>query len=221
MLVDQVEQRVARRRRPPSRRRCARPCRARSRTAGAARRPDRARCPTVFDSGRPSHRGGRCARVRPRPMNRARSVSYCGAPTVVALDDGEMRGPDLAARRASAAGGWRSARRIRADTRSATNSLGEGRMRRVGRRRGQHQLGVGGHLDLARRAGRCWSATRGAPRRRPRPRPARRASWSASPSRRMNSARSSANTHLGVVGARPPPAAAPADQTAPLAVSRR
>ncbi len=118
MLVDQVDQRLPRAQPRLSRRRRARPCRARSCTrwrsakTGSRTVPDRVR-----QGRRPSRRATR--RSLPRPRNRARSVSYSGSPTTVALDDGEMRGPDRAARPVNAAGASRSARRIRADIRSA------------------------------------------------------------------------------------------------------
>ncbi len=70
----------------------------------------------------------------------------------LAIDDGQMRRPDfrLARRRAAAASpGWRP---TSARYSVSTNSFDEGRMRDVVGLRRQHQLGIGGDVDLARPA---------------------------------------------------------------------
>ena len=69
-----------------------------------------------------------------------------------------------------AAGVSRGARRL-GEVLGLDEQLGEGRVRVIGGRRRQHQLGVGGEFDLARLRRRYWRATRGGPRRRPRGRP--------------------------------------------------
>ena len=199
--------------RPRSRRRPARPGRAGSPRAVGARRPDRARsrpCSTAV--GRPTTPAA-VPTVRPRPMKRARSVSYCGSATIVALDDGEMGGPTLAARRASAGGAWRRAHRTRRDARSPRTSW---RTPDARRRRPASSAPARRRTSVRSRAagGRCWSSeTR---RTSPSSSPETRTSMVvvSVPSRRMNWAWSSPKT-TSSSSASLPTGCAPADQTRP------
>ena len=51
--------------------------------------------PTEFDSGRLSITAMGVRTLRPRPRNRALSVSNSGGADGFAVDDGQMRGPDF------------------------------------------------------------------------------------------------------------------------------
>ena len=83
----------------------------------------------------------------------------------LAFHDGEMSGPDLRLLgRAAAARG--DERAELGKILGLDEHLREGGMGVVGGRRRQHDLGIGGELDLARAGGRCWRARRAGPRRR-------------------------------------------------------
>ena len=152
VLVDQVEQRSRATARPASRTRCA-PCR-RPESARGGAGEDRIEHGADGVGQRPAvdHGDRRRAMSRPRPRKRARSVSYSSSPTRLALDDGEMRGPDLGLAGRRGGGASPGCAPTSATILGLHEQLGEGRMRRVGARRRQHDLGVGGQLDLARRA---------------------------------------------------------------------
>ena len=89
--------------------------------------------------------------VRPRPMKRARSVSY-----EIVLDVGVVHGQQVAHPRRVLVGRARPARaqdRLqRGHQLGLHEQVAEGRMQRVGQRRRQHHLGVAGQLDRARAA---------------------------------------------------------------------
>ena len=66
--------------------------------------------PTEFESGRLSMIAIGARTVWPRPRKRALSVSNSGAPDSLAVNDGQMRGPDFGIARAiafAASPGWR------------------------------------------------------------------------------------------------------------------
>ena len=151
VLVDQVEharrattRRPSRTRRAPSRPAgCAR--------GGAARRSDRARCRRCWTAaGRPSPRSALADLAAAAEEARA-----------VGLDTPARRPPRLRRRRGAPPRSRGSpGERRRRVARSAPSSgeilglheqLREGRMRGVGGGRREHELGVGGDLDLARR----------------------------------------------------------------------
>ena len=103
--------------------------------------------PTVLESGRPSITAIGARTSRPRPRKRARSVSISVSPTRLALDHGEMCRPDLGLGRRPPA----PRRQDGADLGvifGLHEQLREGRMRRVVGRRRQHELGIGGELDV-------------------------------------------------------------------------
>ena len=156
MLVEQVEQLGARRRDARSRRRRA-PSSPGATAHAAAQREDRVehrarRCSTA--AGRRAWRAAR-AGCGPRPMKRARSVSILRVAGDLAFDHGEMRGPDLAARSASAGAASRAARRTRGRYSVWTNIFEKAGCALSAAGGRQHELGIGCQLDLARRGGRC------------------------------------------------------------------
>ena len=166
--------------RPASRRRSAPSRPAGSAPAGAARRSDRAPCPTVFDSGRSSTiavgvGGGAAAAEEAGPVG---LVLLSGRPPRPRRRRNAP--PRPAARRASAGGASRSSAPNSARCSVWTNSLAKAGWAASAAGVVSTSSAIGGELDLARRAGRCWSATPAGPRRRPRPRRGRRAWWSAS-----------------------------------------
>ena len=138
--------------------------------------------PVVPESGGQSIIALARATPPPRPRKRARSVSNSRLPTA---------SPSTTARCAAqisvpsvlAAAGARRSRLGRRDARSRRTAWRrpDAPRRRLGR---QHQLGVGGHLDLARADRRGWRSSRGALRRRPRRRPAPPSVVASVPSRR-------------------------------------
>ena len=83
--------------------------------------------PTVLESGRPSMTETGLRRSRPRPTNRARSVSYCNSPDGFAFHDQHMRDPDRRFRLRSACGAWPAALPT-----SATNSVSTNRFAKAG-----------------------------------------------------------------------------------------
>ena len=106
--------------------------------------------PTVFDSGRPSmhrDRGPDAAAAAEKARAVGFELALCRRPRRRRRRDAPPRPPARPASAAAASPAWRR--------RSATilglhEQLGEGRMRDVGRRRRQHELGIGGDFDLAR-----------------------------------------------------------------------
>ena len=131
--------------------------------------------PVVLESGRPSITDTGVRMPRPRPRKRARSVSYWTPPDHVLVHRHDVRGPDhRLLGRSRAAGrqqgvqpgiGFRLHEKVR-----------EHGMRRIRRRRREHDLGVGGELDLAGPSTQVRERSPGAPRRRPRATPPPRAS---------------------------------------------
>ena len=105
--------------------------------------------PVVFESGRPSMTDIGVRMPRPRPRKRPRSVSYCAPPpdwpstttTWAAQTAGSVARPAAAGRQQRPEIG---------DRFGLDEEVGEGRVRGIGRRRRQHELGVGGQLDLPR-----------------------------------------------------------------------
>ena len=149
MLVDRHRAAPRARTPPPSRRRSA-PCRRPERAgAGAARIPDRARCRRCWTSAVRRSRRRRCRRrCRGRGSGRGRSRSRPRrSPRLRRPPDGRPTAPARPGCAAGASPGWRPAA---ARYSVCDEELGEGLVRRVGERRRQHDLGIGGDLDVAR-----------------------------------------------------------------------
>ena len=148
VLVDQVESLVAGRRDQRPERDAGRGPRRNPHAAAKTEDRDRARCRRCWRAV--ARRSPRSAlrMLRPRPRKRARSVSNCTSPTALAFHDGEVRRPDLRlAGRPPPPRGQQGA--DVGDELRLDEQLGEGRVCCVGRRRRQHDLGIGGQLDLA------------------------------------------------------------------------
>ena len=107
--------------------------------------------PIEFDSGRLSMIAIGARTVWLRPRNRALSVSNSGAPTRLAVDDRQMRGPDFGVARRP----FSPRRQDRSDVGEIfrlDEQLREGGMRDVGALGREDEFGVGGDLDVARAA---------------------------------------------------------------------
>ena len=105
--------------------------------------------PAVSDSGRASTMESALRKSRPRPRNRARSVSNCSAPsaspsTTLDVKHPERRSPGSRLRRVASSVPPPSAIEF-----GLHEHLRERRVRGVGGRRRQHHLGVARQLDLA------------------------------------------------------------------------
>ena len=156
VLVDEREARVAR----LGRRR--RPCRWSPICSGSS--VMRQRIATIGSSTEPcaarerrvaASRAG-AASVRPRPMKRARSVSYDDVADVARRARPSGGTSTARARRPSAAGACRGSPARSRDDLGLHEQVAERRVQRVGRRRREHDLGVAGDLDRARVRARGW-----------------------------------------------------------------
>ncbi len=104
--------------------------------------------PVVFDSGPPPLSAAGLASVRPRPMNRARSVSYSVARADAAAAAEHVDEVDAVGARPRTA---RAEQRIPlGHGRGLDEEVAERRMREVGAGRGEHDFGVAGQIEAAR-----------------------------------------------------------------------
>ncbi len=150
VLVGEVERRLARRRHQGGEGDAGRARPAARRTVRRRLKIGSSTAPAVFDSGPAVEHRRRVRTPRPRPRKRARSVSYCGARRRCSPVDRRRRGPPTAGGSSGERG-----RRVASSAPEPGHALGldeqvgEGRVGEVGGRRGEHDLGVGGQLDLA------------------------------------------------------------------------
>ena len=198
MLVDEVEQRLARSARPWSRRRRARSRRAARARGGAGEDRIEHRADGVGQRPAVDHRDRRADAAAAAEEARAVGLELRLADRL-AFDDGEMRGPDLGLVGERAPARRQQRADLGDDIRSATNSFEKAGCATSARWRRQHELGIGGELDLARAAAGLVIETR-------RTSASSSAETSTSsvvvsvPSRRMNSARSSVKVDVVAVG---------------------
>ena len=152
MLVDGIEQRLARGRhhRPEG---DARRAAGRNAQPPAQREHRVEHGPTVLDSRRPSIAAMALPTSLPRPRKRARSVSISTSPIASPSTTARWAAHSSRLVRAAAPARRQDGAGRRQDTRSARRAWRRPGARRRRRRR-QHDLGVGGDLDVARLAAR-------------------------------------------------------------------